>query len=109
MENQRNENSENISVKNKKQLWLSIVALLLEILPFMLLMLVGGNGFTLLFLLIAPIAGLILGVDLLRKGKKNIGIFAMTGAIIAIALPSLLIGCIIVFFIGITTGLIPLM
>ncbi len=109
MENQTNEISRKISVKNKRPLLLSIAALLLEILPFILLSLVGGNGFALLLLLMAPIAGLILGVDLLRKGKKNIGIFAMIGAVIAVALPILLIGVIVVLFIGITTGLIPLM
>lgn len=94
---------------SKKKVVLPIIALLFEISPFVFVTLRGVNGVVLLLLLILPIVGFVLGVSSIRKGKAEIGIVGMIIAIIAVALPILMIGSIIVFFIGATTGIISFM
>lgn len=94
---------------NKKSLLTPIVALLLECVPFALLYSGFFGSLILLLLLICPIIGLILGVSSLRKGKKTIGLSGMVLSALAVIFPAGLICFILYFFIGITTGLIPLM
>lgn len=97
------------NLTSKKKVVLPIIALLFEILPFVFVTFRGISGVVLLLMLILPIVGFILGVSSLHKERAKIGTVGMIIAIIAVALPILLIGAIIVFFIGATTGIISFM
>lgn len=99
---------------HKKEIGLSLVALCLSLVPFLLVFLSNIFNFNLpglviLFIILSPIAGLIMGIASLCKGKKKIGNFGMIFSIIAIALPALLIILIILLFIGAATGVISFM
>ena len=59
--------------------------------------------------LLSPIAGLVMGVFYLGRGKDRINRLGKILAVTAIVLPLSLLGFIAVFFFGAVTGLIPLM
>jgi len=98
---------------SKKEIGLPLVALGLDLAPVLILALGsiirGVSSFGLLFVVLLPIAGLITGVVSLAVGKSRMGKIGKILAIIAISLPIAFVLSIIVFFIGVTTGLISLM
>ena len=69
----------------------------------------GLPSVALLFVVLLPIAGLITGIMSLSLGKSQIGKIGKILAIIAISLPLAFVAIIIVFFIGVVTGVISLM
>ena len=92
---------------------LPIVALGLDLAPVLifLLNLVTRSlpSFTLLFMVLFPVAGLITGIVALTLGKGKISKIGEILAIIAMSLPLALVLFIVIFFIGAVTGLISLM
>lgn len=97
---------------HKKELSLPLIALGLVLLPVLLLY-ISSFGATIpmlsLFVILSPVVGLLTGISALNMGKERIGSFGKTIAIIAIALPLGLVTLIVLFFIGVTTGMISLM
>ena len=94
-------------------LGLPIIALGLDLAPVLIFSLDaiirGLPSFTLLFMVLFPIAGLITGIAALTLGKGKINKPGKILAIIAISLPLAVILFFLVFFIGVVTGLISLM
>jgi hypothetical protein len=95
---------------------LSLLALGLDLVPLFLVpfsFLLGGSGPLLLFALLAPAGGLITGIAALCRGKDQMSRAARTLAIIAIVLPIaavlLLVGFLVIIFIGVSTGVMSLM
>ena len=97
----------------KNGIGLPITALGLDLAPALIIFLGsiirGLTSVTLLFTVLFPVAGLITGIVSLTLGKDRIGKIGKILAIIAISLPLALVLSIIVFFIGVVTGLISLM
>jgi len=97
----------------KNKIGLPLIALGLDFLPVLLVYInsltQGAISFILLLIVALPIAGLITGIVALSQGKGKIGIVGKIIAIIAIALPVIVIALIVIFFIGVATGLISLM
>ena len=93
----------------KPQVALPIIAILIEIFPFIFSLVGRFTSLALLMMLILPVVGFILGVVSLRKGKAKTGMVGKIIAIVAVALPALWIGAIIIFFVGANTGMIALM
>ena len=114
MENQANdtldERPETI-LHQKNEIGLPLLALGLSLVPFLL----GISGlslfssFILLLMVLSPIAGLITGVSSLKRGKRRIGLTGIVISIIAITIPIAFAALIVIFFIGVSTGMIPLM
>ena len=92
---------------------LPLAALGLDLAPVFILFLNsitrGLLSFTLLFLVLLPVTGLITGIVSLSAGKGRIGKIGKTLAIIAISLPLAFVAFIVVIFIGAVTGVISLM
>jgi len=91
-----------------------VVAVVLDILPalWVLLGLTANSSImspVFLLVLLAPIAGMLLGVISICRGREKTGKAGMILAVIAVALPLALIAGVILFFIGAMTGIIPLM
>ena len=90
-----------------------IIALGLDLAPALILFLSsftrGLPSFTLLSMILFPIAGLITGIASLTLGKGRMGRIGKILAIIAISLPLAVVLFILVIFIGAVTGLISLM
>ena len=98
--------------KNTNGIGLPLIALGLDILPVLLLYLASfarSTSFILLFIVLVPIAGLITGITALIRGKGQIGIISKMIAIIAVALPLAAVAFILLFFVGVMTGVISLM
>ena len=97
----------------KNGLGLPIIALGLDLAPVLIVFLGsimrGMPAFALLFVVLLPIAGLITGIVSLSLVKGRIDKIGKILAIFAISLPAALVLCVIVVFIGATTGLISLM
>ena len=97
----------------KTSLAIPVAALCLELIPipviFLLTQLGGFAAMALYPCLLAPIAGLLMGVFYLSRGKERINRLGKIFAIIAVVLTLSPIGFISVFFFGAVTGLIPLM
>ncbi len=93
----------------RKRVALPIAALSLEIFPFLFLGLFTGSGFIMLLTMSCPVVGLVLGILSLCMKKPQIGLAGKIIAIVAVSIPVLLIGAIMVFFVGASTGVIPLM
>jgi len=102
-----------ITIQHKNEIGLPLIALGFDILPILIVFLrslfSGLSSFVLLFILVSPIAGLIMGVVSLSRGEKRIGIVGKIIAIVAIALPLVMVALIVAFFIGVATGVISLM
>ncbi len=115
MDNQINKSPEAPLSSGKKKITLPVIALLLDILPVFMIylssfsLLRGLTSVTIIATILSPVVGLILGVMALSQGKNVTGVFGRIIAIIAVALPLLFIGFIVVFFVGASTGLISLM
>lgn len=103
----------NITIQHKNKIGLPLIAVGLDLLPILIIFLStlvrGLSSFILLFIVLSPIAGLMMGVVSLNQGKGQIGTVGKILAIVAIALPLVLVTLIVVFFIGVTTGVISLM
>jgi len=98
---------------HKNKIGVPLIASVLSISPILIIS-IGSFGFALmsyayLFLILCPIAGLIMGIISLIQGKKRIGLAGMIFAVIAVALPLAMVALILVVFIGVSTGLISLM
>lgn len=109
-ENPQSDNSSEISTK---KITLPVIALMLDFLPFAVFYLrffnSGFESFAIMLFLLCPIVGLILGVVAISKGKKVVGKAGMIIAILAVSLPLLLATLIILFYVGVSTGIIALM
>ncbi|MDR2589683.1 MAG: hypothetical protein LBC71_01660 [Oscillospiraceae bacterium] len=93
----------------KKEIILPIISFLLS---SSIIVLFFGSlllGYVMLFMVLLPIAGLVTGIESLRRGKKRIGVAGMILSIIAVAIPAAIVFFIIVLFVGASTGLIYLM
>jgi hypothetical protein len=92
---------------------LPITALVLDLAPvlifFMNSIMRGFTAVALLFVVLFPVAGLIVGIAALALGKGKISGIGKILSIIAISLPLAVVLCVIVIFIGAVTGLISLM
>jgi len=116
MENQFNDTQdtkpENV-ISQKKEVGLPLLALGFSVLPFLVYYLFSGLGsfasILLLYLVLSPIAGLITGILSLTKGKRRIGTIGIIISIIAITIPLAIVVLIVIFFIGVSTGMISLM
>ena len=101
------------TIHRKNEIGLPLLALGLDLIPILLVFLsslgLGLPSFVLLFMVLSPIVGLITGVISLSRGKERIGIVGKILAITAIALPLILVIIIVIFFIGVATGVISLM
>jgi hypothetical protein len=101
--------------KHTKGIVLPIIALGLDFAPVLIFVLLFSllradvSAILLLPVLLAPVIGVILGVAALRRGKERTGIIGKIIAITAIALPLGFVAFVIIFFIGASVGLIPLM
>ena len=97
----------------KNGLGLSIIALGLDLAPVLIIfinsIMRGFTAVSLLFVVLFPVAGLIMGVVALTLGKGRICRIGKILCIIAISLPLTVVLCVIVIFIGAVTGLISLM
>ena len=98
---------------NRNGIGLPITALGLDLAPVLIIffssIIRGLTAVSLLFVVLLPIAGLIMGIVSLTLGKDQIGKIGKILAIIAISLPGAVVLCIIAIFIGAVTGLISLM
>jgi|TergutMp193P3_1026864.scaffolds.fasta_scaffold02669_5 hypothetical protein len=97
----------------KNGLGLPVIALGLDLAPILIFFLNSITwGFTavaLLFVVLFPVAGLIMGIAALTLGKGKISRMGKILSIIAISLPLAVVLFVIVIFIGAVTGLISLM
>ena len=91
----QNTDSENV-VHSKRKLGIPIVALLFNIIPF-LLFLMNPDVILLFLMSIFPIVGLLLGIISLCLGKRRIGKPGVILSIIAIAWPIVFIAVIFSF------------
>jgi len=100
-------------VQHKPEIALPLVALGLDLVPVLLFFLanlnVGFSGFWLLSLILCPIAGLLMGIAALCRGKQRIGLAGKVIAIIAIGLTVSFGLVIVIFLVGAVTGVIPSM
>jgi len=116
VENQFNDTQDvkpETALNQKNEIGLPLLALWFSVFPFLLNYLFSGVGsfssFLLLFLVLSPIAGLITGVSSLKRGKRRIGLIGIVISIIAIIIPLAFVALILVFYIGVATGIISLM
>ena len=98
----------------RNEIVLPLTALGLDLAPVLIFLLNSSIawGFTaiaLLFVVLFPVAGLIMGTAALTLGKGKMSKIGKTLAIIAISLPLAVVLLIIIIFIGAVTGLISLM
>jgi hypothetical protein len=97
----------------RKELGLPILALSLDLAAILLfylsMFLYDIAGVLFLFSMLFPIVAVINGVNALRKGKARIGMAGKIIAIIAIAIPLLVVLYVIMFFVGVATGIVSLM
>ena len=108
------ENPEDTRPRPLQGVGLPLLALGLVFVPVLLGYIVTSlgwytSGVVLLFFLLGPVAGLILGAICLSKAKKGIGIVGVILAAVAVAIPTIIIVFLLFFFVGVVTGLIPLM
>ena len=98
---------------HKNGIGLPIIALGFDLAPVLIVFLGsiirGFTAFTLLSLVLLPVAGLVTGVLSLSLGKGKICRIGKILAIIAVSLPAAFVLCIVVIFIGAETGVIALM
>ena len=103
------DNQDNVGKKQKPDLRLPLVALVLSFWPFVF----HGFSFNVyipeLILILSPVAGLITGVYALMQGKRRIGTLGKVIALVAIILPGLVIAVLIVLLIGASTGMVRMM
>ena len=101
------------TVPHIKSLRLPALALGLSLLPLIIallhLLILRMPNVAALFAILLPVAGLTLGVLSLCRGKTRIGKSGALLSIFAIALPSLAVISVALFFVGAMTGLIALM
>ena len=92
-------------------LGLPLVALGLDLIPVLAIVLGRRSltSFSLLLLIMLPVAGVITGVSSLRRGRGGRYIAGNVIAVIAIALPVVFVLFFITIFIGMVTGVITLM
>jgi ABC-type dipeptide/oligopeptide/nickel transport system permease component len=106
-------NAQDSVVTSKNGIVLSLIALGLDLVAIFLIALnslgLGLPSVVILFIVLLPLLGLMTGIACLAKGKKRMGKAAKAIAIIAIALPLSFVGFVLVLFIGVATGMIPLM
>lgn len=98
--------------KIKAKIGRPLIALGLDLLPFIWIFISYIDVYILispLVIILSPIAGLILGISALSRGKKYNGLLGNILAIITIAIPVSLVVLIIVLYIGAATGIISLM
>ena len=90
---------------------LPLVALGLDLFPVLMIFFSRRSisSFSLLFMLMLPVIGVIMGVSSLRRGKGRRYLAGNIIAIVAVALPVFFVVFVIVIFIGIVTGVISLM
>ncbi|MDR1804021.1 MAG: hypothetical protein LBQ94_10505 [Treponema sp.] len=95
----------------KNGLGLPIIALGLDLAPVLVFLLnsIMWSSVALLFVVLFPVAGLIMGIVALTLGKGKISRIGKIISIIAISLPLAVVLFVIVIFIGAVTGLISLM
>ena len=102
----------------KKEIVLPLLALFLDFLPILVFNSLGLGDYIsglrigsliLLGIALSPIAGAVLGVTALAKGKERIGLLGKIIATIAVALPTAVLALIILFFAGAMTGVISFM
>jgi len=101
-----------LDVEPRRQAGLPLLAVgldLVAVVLFLGLPFFPRPSFLLLLASLAPIAGIILGVVGLRRGRKRIGTVGFILAIVAIALPLSVVALVVVFSIGVATGVISLM
>ena len=102
-----------VDAHDKYGIGLPLIALGLDFLPVLFIflnwILQGAAASILLLAVLSPIAGLMMGIISLIRGKGRIGTAAKLIAVIAIALPAAFVTFIIIFFVGAMTGIIPLM
>ena len=112
MKSKLNNTQEEKTIRRINKIRLPLIALSLDFLPIIFVVLglrVGLAAVYNLLTLLLPVAGLITGVIYLSRGKDKISKLGKILAIIAIALPLSVVTFIILFFIGVTTGIISLM
>lgn len=101
------------AVCHNNEIGLPLLALGFDLVPIFLVflnsILRGLPSYMFLLIVLSPIAGLITGVISLAKGKRRIGLTGKIISIIAIILPLSFVAFIIIFFIGVVTGVISLM
>lgn len=99
--------------RHKRQFDLSELALTLDLLPIAILILRNFvswlDGYVLLLILISLVAGFIVGIAALCRAKHIVTADGKAMAILAIAIPAVLVGGALYFYIGVNTGLISLM
>jgi hypothetical protein len=101
-----------VTIRHKKEIALPLIALGLVLFPALypvLSPLIGLPGIASLLTILSPVAGLILGVISLSRGKGRISLAGKIIAVIAIVLPLAVIAFILIFFMGAAMGLISLM
>ena len=101
-----------LDVESRRQIGLPLLAVGLDLVAVVLFFgssLFPMPSFLLLLASLAPIAGIILGIVCLRRGRKRMGTLGFILAIGAIALPLSVVALIVVFSIGVATGVISLM
>ena len=100
-------------MKNQSKLKLSIIALILTVVPYILmplfLYLMWSTSITLLLSSLSMLGGFVLGMILLTRDRQQIGKVGTALSIIAILLAASPVILIIVFFIGASLGLVSLM
>ena len=96
-----------------KRIRLPLVALGLDLMPFLIYYVLRFNmavtSFFLLSAVMFPIFGAVTAIAAIREGKKEIGVLGMVIAILAFALPLVFVGAVLIFVIGAMTGMIALM
>lgn len=91
---------------------LAIIALLFDLVPIVIFyLLIGATSISsaIVLIILSPLMGIVLGVAALSSGNTKIGTTGKVIAIMAVALPLLFMGFILLFFIGAVTGLISFM
>lgn len=94
---------------DNKHLILPIMALILEVFPFVFSRLLYATAYGALLNILLPVCGFSMGLCALYKGKALIGPGAWWMAIVAVAVPLLIVGFIVLLFVGAITGIVPLM
>ncbi|MCL1805474.1 MAG: hypothetical protein FWG28_05700 [Clostridiales bacterium] len=92
-------------------LGLPLIALGLDLLPVLVITLSRRSlsSFSLLFLIMLPVAGVVTGVFALRRGRGGRYVAGNIISVVAVALPVIFVAIVLTIFIGIVTGVISLM
>jgi len=97
----------------KNRLRLPLLALGFDILPIIIINISSYfyvlQSFTLLFMIVSPVAGVVTGVAYLARGRARTCEKGRFIAAAAVALPVICFAFIILFYVGVSTGLIILM